>query len=541
MNIRDWTIRTRLRFAFILIGLFLCVLGGMNLRAMGQLRQVTIDLEENTIPSLSLLSELKFEVALLRVGTLRYLQDRSAESRASERRDVEKVFEDFNASKAAYIPLISLPGEQQEFQKLDQDFSQYKQVVTRVFELVDQQQLDEANRLQQEDMGIIVGKMNTSLAQLSQLNREFANRSSKESAADYQQISWLMGLLVVLALLFALVLAVLITRSIAKPLSGAVRIASDIANKDLTTQVDAQGKDELTELLIAIRTMQANLRQTLHQVTGSAGQLSSASRELSAVTERNANALTQQTDQVQQAAAAVTQMSAAIDEVANMAAQASHASTQSAQGAEQGRNQVQQTISRLQHMNQDIIASTAAVQQLADQSGQIVSIVDVIRAIAEQTNLLALNAAIEAARAGDAGRGFAVVADEVRALAARTQKSTQEIEQMVQKMLAGASSAMNSMTGSNAQAQQALEVANLAGAALDQIFEQVNRINDSNMVIASAAEQQSKVAREVDRNIIAISDIAVQSAQSANKNLASAHQLSQLAGELTQLASQFRT
>ncbi|MNI60041.1 Methyl-accepting chemotaxis protein McpS [compost metagenome] len=165
---------------------------------------------------------------------------------------------------------------------------------------------------------------------------------------------------------------------------------------------------------------------------------------------------------------------------------------------------------------------------------------EVIRAIAEQTNLLALNAAIEAARAGESGRGFAVVADEVRALAHRTQQSTLEIEQMVQGMRSGSSLALDSMNASASRAASTLELAERAGEALVAITSSVHEIHERNLVIASAAEEQAQVAREVDRNLVNIRDLSVRSATGADQTSTSSHELSKLANTLQGMVQRFR-
>ena len=170
----------------------------------------------------------------------------------------------------------------------------------------------------------------------------------------------------------------------------------------------------------------------------------------------------------------------------------------------------------------------------------ISKVLDVIRAIAEQTNLLALNAAIEAARAGDAGRGFAVVADEVRALAHRTQQSTQEIEQMIGGIQQGTNQAVDAMQHSSQRARATLEMARAAGKALDTITEAISHISERNLVIASASEEQAQVAREVDRNLVNIRDLAQQTAAGAHQTSAASQELSRLAVDLNGLVMRFR-
>ncbi|WP_371316715.1 methyl-accepting chemotaxis protein [Pseudomonas gingeri] len=285
--------------------------------------------------------------------------------------------------------------------------------------------------------------------------------------------------------------------------------------------------------------MQKNLRKTIEQISGSATQLASAAEELSAVTEEASRGLQQQNNEIEQAATAVNEMTSAVEEVARNAVSTSEASQQSNQAAREGRDRVVETVGAIQAMTQDVQSTSVLVEGLAAQGREIGQVLDVIRAIAEQTNLLALNAAIEAARAGEAGRGFAVVADEVRALAHRTQQSTKEIEQMVAGIQNGTGQAVQSMQQSNQRTQTTLELARAAGVALEQITHSINLINERNLVIASASEEQAQVSREVDRNLVNIRDLASQSAAGANQTSAATHELSRLAVDLNTMVARF--
>jgi methyl-accepting chemotaxis protein len=331
----------------------------------------------------------------------------------------------------------------------------------------------------------------------------------------------------------------LITRSIVNPLKVAVAATETIAAGNLTQQIRFDGKDEPAQLLASLALMQDNLRTTITQIGNSSVQLASAGEELSSVAEESSRNLQRQNDEIQQAASAVTEMSAAVDEVARNAVSTAEESKDSSHLAQDGRNRVNQTVSSLKSMTEEFSHTAALISGLAEHSKEIGQVLDVIRAIAEQTNLLALNAAIEAARAGEAGRGFAVVADEVRALAHRTQVSTQEIEQMISKVQGGTSAAVESMKGSVEQAGKTLTVAESAGSALEQIYRKVDQIGERNLVIASASEEQAAVAREVDRNIVNISDLSTQSAAGANQTSAATYELARLASDLNMLVSRF--
>jgi methyl-accepting chemotaxis protein len=217
----------------------------------------------------------------------------------------------------------------------------------------------------------------------------------------------------------------------------------------------------------------------------------------------------------------------------------SEASNQSTQAAREGRDRVVETVDAIQTMTHDVQNTSLMIEGLAAQGRDIGKVLDVIRAIAEQTNLLALNAAIEAARAGEAGRGFAVVADEVRALAHRTAQSTQEIEKMVAGIQNGTGAAVSSMQQSNQRTQSTLEMARAAGVALEQITQSIHLINERNLVIASASEEQAQVSREVDRNLVNIRDLATQSAAGANQTSTATHELSRLAVDLNAMVARF--
>ncbi|WP_428607256.1 methyl-accepting chemotaxis protein, partial [Pseudomonas sp.] len=208
-------------------------------------------------------------------------------------------------------------------------------------------------------------------------------------------------------------------------------------------------------------------------------------------------------------------MSAAVDEVAGNANRTSDASREAEQVAVAGRRQVTVTRETIDQLSERLGESAGTVTRLAEEAAGIGQVIDVIRSIAEQTNLLALNAAIEAARAGEAGRGFAVVADEVRNLAQRTQNSTREIERMIGAIQSATEQSVRDMLQSSEFAVRSQAMANEADQALGLIAERVGQINEMNLVIASAAEEQAQVAREVDRNLVAIRDISEQSATGA--------------------------
>jgi methyl-accepting chemotaxis protein len=233
-------------------------------------------------------------------------------------------------------------------------------------------------------------------------------------------------------------------------------------------------------------------------------------------------------------------MSAAVDEVASNAVLASEAAQVSSAAAEHGHQQVEQTVTSIHDLQGAVDRAATELNALAGQVRSIGGVLEVIRGVAEQTNLLALNAAIEAARAGEAGRGFAVVADEVRALAHRTQQSTAQIEEMVESIQAGTAKAVTSMATSSDRAKVSVQVAQAAGAALEDITVAIAQINARNLNIASATEQQAQVAREVDRSLVSIRDLSTQTAAGAQQTAAAGNDLSRLAVSLNGTVLRFK-
>ena len=344
-----------------------------------------------------------------------------------------------------------------------------------------------------------------------------------------------------ITLALAVICWMFISGRVLRPLREAGEHFKRIANGDLTQEVVSPGRNEIGDLFVELQRMQASQRNTLILISGSATQLASAAEELNAVTEESNRGLQQQDMQLEQAATAVNQMTSAVEEVARNAVSTSQAATASNTLSEKSRQQVRENIAGTQLMTNEIQGSAERIQHLAGEVRNIGKVLDVIRAVSEQTNLLALNAAIEAARAGEAGRGFAVVADEVRTLAYRTQESTREIEQMIGSVQTTAEQAVDSMRDSTLRAQGTLEITQASGAVLEDIFAAIGQINERNLVIASAAEEQAQVAREVDSNLVAIRDLSAQSAAGALQTNAASHELSRLAVELNDLVSRFRT
>ncbi|WP_312246863.1 HAMP domain-containing methyl-accepting chemotaxis protein [Stutzerimonas nitrititolerans] len=538
MLVRNMNVSRRSALGFGLIGLILLLLGLFAIQKMSQMRTEAEQLSDVWLPSIVALGELNQHTLRTRIHTLRLVLD---PSRVEENRATLGDFRDgLRHYEETYQRTIALPHERELFENYRLARAAYENVLAEVTRLEAQGQVDAAIEVIGSRLNAAGTALNESLHTLVAFNDEQSTLSAQASAKIFHTSRmWMIVTLVVAALLTAL-LAWVFTRSIVQPLSEAVALAETVAAGDLTHRVEVAGRDEPARLLAALKTMQENLRGTIQGISDSSSQLASAAEELNAVTEDATRGLHQQNHEIEQAAAAVNEMTVAVDEVARNAVATSEASNESDATAQQGRQQVIRTVDSINLLAGDVTTTAAQVEQLAGQVRDISKVLDVIHSIAEQTNLLALNAAIEAARAGDAGRGFAVVADEVRALAHRTQQSTQEIEQMIGDVHQGADKAVQAMQTSNERARITLEEAQAAGEALDGIASAIGQISERNLVIASASEEQAQVAREVDRNLVNIRDLSLQSSAGANQTSAASQELSRLAVDLNSLVARFR-
>lgn len=539
MSLRTLNIGLRLSLAFGLLVLVVFLLGGSSLHNINRMHTTGHAITENWMPSLDAIADLNLALMRFRIFTLRATLDDSPAELAQTKSRLDTIRIELDEASRRYESLITELDERKFYDQLLNVKSAYFTGSAEVIAAMQTGDAAAAKTLIETRLNKLADEMTQLLLKLNQVNEEGANKAADQSDQAFQVSRTAIVVSILIALALTLVLAVVVTRSITRPIAIALAATEKVAAGDLTQTIDSTGSDEPARLLFALAQMQASLRSAISHISDSATQLAAATEELHAVAEDSSRNLQNQNGEIQQAASAITEMSAAVDEVARNASGTAEDSNQSAHLAHEGRDKVHQTISSIENMTGEFAKTSRQIEGLAEESKDIGKVLDVIRGIAEQTNLLALNAAIEAARAGEAGRGFAVVADEVRALAHRTQVSTREIEQMVSKVQAGTQATVDSMRDSVEHARATLSVAEQAGAALEEIYRQVGKISERNLLIASASEEQAAVAREVDRNIVNISDFSTQSAAGANQTSASAQELARLAMDLNGLVARF--
>ena len=539
MSLRNMNIAPRAFLGFALIGALMLFLGVFALNQMSKIRAATEDITLSSVPSIRALDEFTQLTLRLRVLSYRLLTNREPDVQQKTLEAFELRNQQIRTAQGIYEKLIEGSEERATYNEYVRLLGQYHQIEERMKSLSRANQVDELRSLLNTELLSNSEQVNAVLTRLLDLNNKMALATNQEAEDQYNLAFNLVVGLLVIATALTMLFAWLLTRSITLPISQALEAAEEVAEGNLTRPIKVDGNDEAGRLLAAMAKMQDKLRDTLQRIAGSATQLASAAEELNAVTDESARGLTQQNNEIEQAATAVNEMTSAVEEVARNAVSTSEASRNATTSAGDGRDLVQETVSAIERMSGDVQATATLIGDLANESRDIGKVLDVIRGLADQTNLLALNAAIEAARAGEAGRGFAVVADEVRALAHRTQQSTSEIERMIGSIQAGTEHAVDSMRNSTERAESTLNIAKGAGMSLDTINTAIVEINERNLVIASASEEQAQVSREVDRNLVNIRDLATQSAAGANQTSAASHELSRLAVDLNGMVAKF--
>ncbi|CAJ1850301.1 MULTISPECIES: methyl-accepting chemotaxis protein [Aeromonas] len=371
-------------------------------------------------------------------------------------------------------------------------------------------------------------------------NELAALRAERESNMHASLQSSVLVILLILGITLAA--TVIVGNRVTKPLADAVLALNDIANGDgdLTQRLKVQSQDEIGQLASAFNRFVERIQSVVSQVGETSNHLFSAVDKLHHLSEHYDHQMQGHSRETDQVVTAVTEMSSTAQEVAASASNAATATSDAARESDAARGVVSGAINSINRLVGEVHTASGVIEQLAQETAKIGSVVEVIRGIAEQTNLLALNAAIEAARAGEQGRGFAVVADEVRSLAGRTQQSTKEINEMLQRLQGGVKQAVEVMQASEDRSQETVQEASHIASSLDSMVMAVSTINDMNIQIATAAEEQHAVSEEINKNLVAIQQIVSELTSAAVESNSTTRDLASTGDKLRKLVSQFR-
>lgn len=541
MQFKNLSISKKAALCFGVITAILIFLGVFSFFQLFHLRSAGQQLAENALPSTQTIDDIQISLLNARLESIRMLANSTnvVDKLAAEAKVKHAVQTLETRSEYYRKNLIAGDQDREQFEAADRAMKIYIAGLAQLSKL-DSSEHDRAlafaNSTQAANANLFQEKLNV----IRQFNAEQVKALGIEAGVVYENSTNVLAAIIVVSLLLTIVLAIVLTRSIVKPIEESLKLAEEIASGDLTGRLDVSGSDEVSRLMVALNLMSRNLQGTVVEISEASIQLSSAAVEMTSITEAADRLLQQQNSEIEQAATAVTEMTSAVEEVALNATSTSQAAQDSSESAKLGNLRVSETLSAVGSLTELVESSSSQVVKLAGQAEDISQVVGVIRSIAEQTNLLALNAAIEAARAGEQGRGFAVVADEVRALAHRTQISTIEIEKMITAIQSGSAATVESIRRSTEEVYNTKRTAEDAGNSLRQITDSVIQINERNLQIAVASEQQAHVAREVDKSLISIRSLAIQSSEGANQTITASNELSRLAVNLNALVQKFK-
>ncbi|HHQ4774147.1 TPA: methyl-accepting chemotaxis protein [Aeromonas veronii] len=414
------------------------------------------------------------------------------------------------------------------------------QLVRQGVETVENKMMkDQLVQLSTKEVQALGDKMDEAITALAGQVRQRLEADLHQRLAANQRHFWWVTAPLTVSLLLYLYLMIGAYLSLRDTVGRVRDIAARVNAQDLSQHIEIVGQDELAAISRDYNVTLETLRTLMRRVRENGVTVVESATEIEARTCRSQEVIADQQGETHQVATAIKELAATSQDMAGNALQAARMTQEAQNVVGQGEDVVERTIKAIDHINREVLRTADTIGQLEQQCSQIGGVISVIRGIAEQTNLLALNAAIEAARAGEQGRGFAVVADEVRSLANRTQGATVEIQQMIEQLQSGARASVTAMSAASHEAQEGVGLAQEAKQAFGAITEKVDRMVDTNAIIASAIEQQGAVVNEIERNVVRISDGSDEALQVANAARDAARQIHQLTEQLRAMVQSF--
>ena len=555
------TIKAKLILLVFLNMLFFVVASGYALQQMSNIGEEVVGIAERDLPLIEVISmvtihQIEMEVQFERAG--RHAESVQYDSHAREEFDeavaafkqlAAKMNEELkHADELLKQSLMSTASEIEkdefnhlldELAKVEEGVKKFEQGALSIFDIQAKggaKDVESRFEMIEHSASEVAKILVAMLIEIEEFTEQAAVTAEHHEQAAQKVLSGIVLISIVLSALFAFVMVAAIRSSLA---AGTAAMTA-MADGDFSRSVQAEGEDEIGEMLHGLDDMRVQLVQVMTTIDRSSSTLSATSEQLAVASEETSHSVDQQKQETEQLAAAMNEIAATVQEVANSTSSAAQAANEAQGEARQGRKAVDETIGSIHTLEDNIQRSADAIAKLGEESDNIGMVLDVIRGIAEQTNLLALNAAIEAARAGEQGRGFAVVADEVRVLATRTNDSIQEIQSMIERLQSGARDSVSMMDESRKQMDVSMDKASEADKVLEVVLVAVGRISEMNTQIAVAADQQSQVTEELNKSIISIVDSADQSASASSQTAHASTELSETAVELKVMIERFK-
>ena len=513
--LRQLRIGSRLALAFTTVLLLLCALGGFGVHQMSRANFYAKDLGTNWLPSVQVLGDIRAAMNVARRSSLRHLLEFGPEGKARQQKAHDEAV-DVMLPKlfARYEPMIASPEERQAYERVRALFTQFQALDRKQMVLSNGSDHDEllGRQLSVGEAAKVFAEMTEAIQKVVDINVAGGDAATAAAEASYQRSLWVSALVIALALALGATLSLLVTRSITLPLGTGVAVAEAVAQGDLTSKFEIQGRDEPADLLRALQHMNERLVDIVGQVRLSSDSIATGSAEIATGNADLSQRTEEQASNLEETAASMEELNSTVKTNADTALQANRLATEATHAAEQGGAVVGRVVATMQ----DISAS----------SKKISDIIGVIDGIAFQTNILALNAAVEAARAGEQGRGFAVVASEVRSLAGRSAEAAKEI-----KSLIGASVE---------KVENGTALVDEAGQSMEGIVTQVKRVSALISEISSASMEQSSGINQIGDAVNQLDQVTQQNAALVEESAAAADSLRNQSQRLAELVSVFK-
>lgn len=538
----DLSFRWKLRLPLALIGLLMAFIALMAMMILSEISSSSAQVTENNLPATEFLLEADRDLHQSLIAERTLVLSPANQVNASELR--KTLNENLDQAKTRVAKFEALMDDQ-EIKSLVGDFNRRfdkrRATTERLLSSLDSNRAS-AVQISMGEGATQFDEMRDVIDTLTEITHRKSVVLSEEIAASAAAAKIKMMSLLIVGLALCLALGILLPSFAGARLNALLERLKSIAegDGDLTQRLETTGKDEFGQIAHEFNVFVANLQESIANVVAVSNQLADKSNYIDKESNSTSQTADRQRQETTMAATAINEMSATVLEVARNTSSAADSAKSADQCAVDGQKIVTTMARGVEALAEEIETSSNAINLLKEDSVSVGAVLDVIRGIAEQTNLLALNAAIEAARAGEQGRGFAVVADEVRTLAQRTQESTQEIREVIERLQGGADTAVERMTGSSRKVGENVDAANNAGAALANITEAVKQIVDLNVQIASAAEEQTTVTEEINRNMVNISEQTDITAESAQSLATAAQELRNLSDNLHQTVGRFK-